>query len=142
MTTNARRVSRSLAAVLIVTVVGALAYLNIAEARSLGSLTASQIGTTSNVVAPCQTSGSIALTWGTKTYNAGASPYYSATTLNASALNAACYGKLYKLVVANSSGTSLATAAGTLPGTPTATFTLSAAVSLTVARQTTLVIYG
>lgn len=135
--------TRFVPAVALLAIVGALGGLGFAQARSLGTLTANQLGTTSSVVAPCQTSGSIALTWANFTFNAGASPYYSANQLSVSGFNAACQNKLYKVTVANSAGTALATASGTMPGAgSTTTFTLSAQVNLTLANQITLVIYG
>jgi|GEM_PF-4387079 len=117
--------------------------LGFAGASSLGTLNTSAIGASGSVVAPCQTSGSIALTWGTKTFNAGVSPFYSSAQINASNLNSACNSKRYKLVVADSAGVSLATASGTLPGAgPTATLPLAPTVNLGNARQVTIVIYA
>ncbi len=119
-----------------------------ASAASLGTLTATSLGTTANVVAACQTS-LLGVNWGTSTYTgAGTATSTSGSTFNVSAITltgvaAPCIGKSLKVVVADASGASLATETG-LPtaASPTTSVTLSTAVDTKKIEQITVTIYG
>lgn len=129
-------------------VIGALAIigLTIASAATLGGLNPKSIGSGGDVVASCD--DSVAVSWN----DAATSPVYSGsatvanstfnvTTVKFTGVAAACDGKSYKAVVADGTGTALASMSGTIAlsgGVQTITFT---AVNSKTVEQVVLTIY-
>lgn len=118
-----------------------------ASAASLGTLTASDLGTTANVVAACQTSG-LGVDWGTSTY-AGAGTAtstsgstYTVTTVDLTGVDAACNGQDVKIQLASAAGTPVTNGAGTgTAATGTTTVTLAGPVDTKAVEQITVTIF-
>jgi hypothetical protein len=109
-----------------------------ASAATLGGLTPQTLGTSTEVVASCQTGG-LGVSWGTPTYDSSG-PTYNVSSGTITGILPACNGKAFSLDVADGSGTSLGSATGTLSGA-TQGFSLSAVDSQSI-ENVTLVIYG
>ncbi len=119
-----------------------------ASAASLGTLTATSLGTTASVVAACDTDG-IGVNWGTSTYSGAGTATstsgstYNITTLDLTGVAAGCVGKTVKVQLADSAGAVITNGAGTAVGaTPTITVTLSGAVDTKAVQQITVTIFG
>lgn len=111
-----------------------LSGVTVARASTLGTLNTGNIGTSSTVVAACDTDG-INASWD----NGGTSPVYSGNatvanstfnvvTIKLNNVNNACNGQFYKVVLANGVGTALVTASGTAS-------VVSNTITITVAAQ-------
>lgn len=98
--------------------------IGFAAAATIGSVNTRSLGASSNVVAACDPNG-ITVTYDIATPGATPNPSYSGGTgttstwwlraLRLTGVDSACNGKSYRMVLANASGTPLATlAAGTL----------------------------
>lgn len=118
-----------------------------ASAASLGSLTASDLGTTANVVAACQTSG-LGVNWGTSTYaGAGTATSTSGSTYTVSAVDltgvlAACNGQNVKVQLADAAGAAVPNGSGTGTATTgTTSITLAGAVDTKSVEQITVTIF-
>lgn len=116
-----------------------------ASAASLGTLNASSLGTSTTVVASCQTSGTpITVSWDAPTYSSNGY-FVSGATL--SGLDSACNGKNVKMVVANTGGTALTNGTATTStivataGNAPVAFPV-AGFDSNLAEHTTLTIYG
>lgn len=119
-----------------------------ASAASLGSLTATSLGTTANVVAACQTAG-LGVNWGTSTYSGAVTATdtsgstYTVTTLDLTGVDVACNGKALKLQLADDAGVVITNGAGTgTAATGTTTVTLAGAVDTKAVEQITVTIFG
>ena len=121
-----------------------------ASAASLGTLTATNLGTTAGVVAACDTDG-IGVNWGASSYlgvatgvtppSATAGSTYELTQLTLTGIAAGCNTQNYKVTLAGASGAAIATAT---PGTITGTsqlITFPTAVDTKAIEQITVTIY-
>lgn len=127
--------------------------IGFAAAATLGNLTPRTLGTSSNVVIPCDPDG-VTISYAVATPGATPNPSYSGGTgtnstwwlraLRLTGVHSNCNGKSYNIVLANTSGTALATlGTGTLTVTAgnsqILTFT---AVNTRVMTQFNITVYG
>ena len=103
---------RRLAAMVLV-VVG-IAGLGVASAAQL-NVSNGSLGAGTAVVASCQTSGSISVSF-TTTWETSLTPdAYGATQVNLTNVNSACGEGAYRISILNTAGTALAEVTGTVP---------------------------
>ncbi len=132
-----------------------------ASAASLGTLSTSRLGATANIVAPCnvdtngETSSQIQVTdWQRSTPNAyqgvisstqtpsattGSSVFFNGVIV--SAYGVTCQSNSYELIVARSTGVSLASVMGNLAGGQTTLATFNTSVDAKIIEQVTLTIF-
>lgn len=119
----------------------------VAAAASLGTFTPGGTGTSVGIVAACDSTIGVSWNDGTTspTYSGSstvANSTFNVSTLKLTGVDAACDGKNYKLVVADSSGTALQSASGTISlssGTATIPFTANSGKTI---EQVVLAIYS
>ncbi|MFZ1854289.1 MAG: hypothetical protein WAU06_05175 [Candidatus Nanopelagicales bacterium] len=119
-----------------------------ASAASLGTLSATSLGTTANVVAACQTAG-LGVNWGTSTYTgtgtatSTSGSTFTVATMNLTGVAAPCSGLAYKVQLADAAGTPIVGGTGTgVAATGTTTVTLAGPVDTKKIEQVTVTIYG
>lgn len=112
-----------------------------ASAASLGGLTVQNLGANNAVIAACNGGTGITITGWDPSYSVATSGAFNVSQLLIQGATASCSGHPYKIVVANSAGTSLGSGTGTINNGTSYTAALSPAVNAEAATQVTLTIY-
>lgn len=120
-----------------------------ASAASLGELTVNDLGTTSNVVASCQTTGLSLTGWApgysgvaavtTPTSNTGSSYWVETPILTG--ISSLCESQSFKFVLASSTGAALTEISGSIGAAASQNLTLDGKVDSKSIYQATLTIY-
>ncbi len=132
---NARR--RRRIAVALVAGIGMFGVVG-ASAASLGGVTSASLGADVGVVASCDTDG---VTLGyTNAYDAAAG-LYKTTTVNVTAINAACNGKSIRLTLTGAGGVNLGAGSGTVAA-GAATIALTPTASAAAVTGAAVIIEG
>ncbi len=124
--------------------------VGVASAATLGTIEPPLLGVSTQVVASCQTSSALTLTWGSSTFSAtggsGNTPTFTVdqvTIGNVLPGATGCRGGTYAITVGNAAGTSLVSKSGPMADDATTVVTFHPAFfDVGQAKNVTLSVYG